>query len=71
MTVQTLEKISSLEAETHSGGPSELEPLVQSLQSVLKQIDDEYARERDRFMKKLARSEREGPCAGHAQIPSP
>ena len=53
MTVQTLDKTSCPEAETSFRGPSELEPLVQSLQSVLKQIDDEYARERDRFMKNL------------------
>ena len=53
MTTQTLDKASRQEAETSFTGPSELEPLVQSLQSVLKQIDDEDARERDRFMKNL------------------
>jgi hypothetical protein len=53
MTVLTLDRTSSPEAETGSEGPSELQPLVQSLQSVLKQIDDEYERERDRLMRTL------------------
>ena len=53
MTTQTLDRASRREAETSFTGPSELQPLVQSLQSVLKQIDDEDARERDRFMRNL------------------
>ena len=53
MAVQTLYRISSLEAETVFPEPSELQPLVQSLQSILQQIDEEYERERDRFMKNL------------------
>jgi hypothetical protein len=53
MTVLTLDRTSSLEVETGSEGPLELQPLVQSLQSVLKQIDDEYERERDRLMRTL------------------
>jgi hypothetical protein len=53
MTVQTLDRTSSLEAETGFTKPSGLQPLVQSLQSVLKQIDDEYERERDRLMRTL------------------
>ena len=53
MTVRTLGTIASLEAEISLTGPSELQPLVQSLLSVLKQIDDEYERERDRLMRTL------------------
>jgi hypothetical protein len=53
MTVQALDKTSSPEAETNFKGPSELQPLVQSLQSILKQIDDEYERERDHLMETL------------------
>jgi hypothetical protein len=53
MTVQTLDRTSGLEAETGYTGPSELQPLVQSLQSILKQIDNEYERERDRLMRTL------------------
>ena len=53
MTVQALDRTSGREAETRVRGPSELQPLVQSLQSILKQIDDEYERERDRLMRTL------------------
>ena len=53
MTVRTLGTIASLEAEISLTVPSELQPLVQSLLSVLKQIDDEYERERDRLMRTL------------------
>ena len=48
MTTQTLDRASRREADTSFREPSELQPLVQSLQSVLKQIDDEYERERNR-----------------------
>ena len=53
MTIQTLDQTSSPEAETGYMGPSEVQPLMQSLQSVLKQIDDEYERERERLMRTL------------------
>jgi hypothetical protein len=53
MTVQKLDKTSSPEAETSFEGPLGFQPLVQSLQAVLKQIDDEYERERDRLMRTL------------------
>ena len=53
MPVQTLDKTSSREAETSFEGPLEFQPLVQSLQAVLQQIDDEYERERDRLMRTL------------------
>ena len=53
MIVQALERISPHPAETAFRSPSELEPLVQSLQSVLKQIDDEYERERNRLSQTL------------------
>ena len=53
MIVQALERISPHPAETTFRSPSELEPLVQSLQSVLKQIDDEYERERNRLSQTL------------------
>jgi hypothetical protein len=53
MIVQALERISPHTAETAFRSPSELEPLVQSLQSVLKQIDDEYERERNRLSQTL------------------
>ena len=53
MIVQALERISPHTAETAFRSPSELEPLVQSLQSVLKQIDDEYERERNRLSQAL------------------
>jgi hypothetical protein len=53
MTVQAPEGTSSHEAETSFTGPADLQPLVQSLQSVLKQIDDEYERERDHLMRTL------------------
>jgi hypothetical protein len=53
MTTQTLDGNSGPEAETGDTGPSELQPLVQSLQSVLKQIDEEYERERDRLLRTL------------------
>ena len=71
MTIQPLDSASRREADTSFREPSELQPLVQSLQSVLKQIDDEYERERDRLSQTLPDTEREGPCAGHAQGPSP
>ena len=53
MTIQPLDSASRREAETAFRSPSELEPLVQSLQSVLKQIDDEYERERNRLSQTL------------------
>ena len=53
MIVQALERISPHTAETAFRSPSELEPLVQSLQSVLKQIDDEHERERDSLTQTL------------------
>ena len=53
MIVQALERISPHTAETAFRSPSELERLVQSLQSVLKQIDDEYERERNRLSQTL------------------
>ena len=40
-------------AEISFRGPSEIQPLVQSLQSVLKQIDDEHERERDSLTQTL------------------
>ena len=48
MTIQPLDSASRREADTSFREPSELQPLVQSLQSVLKQIDDEDERERNR-----------------------
>lgn len=53
MTFQTMDRTSCHEAETSFRGPSELQPLVLSLRSVLKQIDDEYERERDRLSQTL------------------
>jgi hypothetical protein len=53
MTVQALDRTSSTKAETSYTGPLELQPLMQSLQSILKQIDDEYERERDHLMRTL------------------
>ena len=53
MTVQAPGGTSGCEVETSVKGASELQPLVQSLQSVLKQIDDEYERERDQLMRTL------------------
>jgi hypothetical protein len=53
MTVQALDRTSSTEAETSYTGPLELQPLMKSLQSILKQIDDEYERERDRLLRTL------------------
>ena len=48
MTIQPLDSASRREADTSFREPSELQPLVQSLQSVLKQIDDECERERSK-----------------------
>ena len=53
MTVRALERASTPHAKTSFAGAPELHPLVQSLQSILKQIDDEYERERDRLMRTL------------------
>ena len=53
MTVQAPDGASSHEAKTSFTGSSNLQPLVQSLQSVLKQIDDEYERERDHLVRTL------------------
>ncbi len=50
MTVRSLERTSTPDAKTGFDGPPELQPLVQSLQSILTQIDDEYERERERLM---------------------
>jgi hypothetical protein len=51
MTVQALDRTSGTEAETSYTGPLERQPLMQSLQLILKQIDDEY--ERDHLMRAL------------------
>jgi hypothetical protein len=53
MTAQVLDRISFLEAETSFKGPSDIQPLEHSRQSVLKQIDAEYERERDRLIRTL------------------
>ena len=53
MTVQTSDETSSPEVEASFRAPLDLQPLVQSLQSILKQIDDEYERERDRLIRTL------------------
>ncbi|MBL0403818.1 hypothetical protein JKG68_07575 [Microvirga aerilata] len=53
MIFQTLDKTSCTGAQTSFRGPSELQPLVQSLQSILKQVDDEYERERERLVRTL------------------
>jgi hypothetical protein len=53
MTVQALDRTSSTEAETSYTGPLELQPLIKSVQSILKEIDDEYERERDHLMRTL------------------
>jgi hypothetical protein len=53
MTFQAPDGASSHEAKTSFTGSSNLQPLVQSLQSVLKQIDDEYERERDHLVRTL------------------
>jgi hypothetical protein len=53
MTIQTLRRTFSPEGETGYTGPLELQPLVQSLQSILNQIDGEYERERDRLLRTL------------------
>ena len=53
MTTQTLDSASRREADTSFRERSELQPLVQSLQSVLKQIDDEHERERDSLTQTL------------------
>ena len=53
MTVQVLDRTSGCEVETSVWEAAELQPLVQSLQSILKQIDDEYERERDRLIRTL------------------
>jgi hypothetical protein len=57
VAVQTMDTVSSYEAKTSVEGPSELQPLVRSLQSILKEIDDEYERERDRISKALPDTE--------------
>ena len=48
MTTPTLDRASRQKADTSFREASELQSLVQSLQSVLKQIDDECERERNR-----------------------
>ena len=53
MTFQTADTTSYHEVETIFEEPSQLQPLVQSLQSILKEIDDEYERERDRLSRTL------------------
>ena len=53
MTIQRLDRISRWEAEASFREASALQPLVQSLQSVLKQIDDGYERERNRLSQTL------------------
>jgi hypothetical protein len=53
VTFQTMDRMSCHEAETSFRGPSELQPLVLSLRSVLKQINDEYERERDKLTQTL------------------
>jgi hypothetical protein len=56
MTIQLLDQISSPEAETGYTGPPELLPLVQSLRSILKQVDEEYERERNQLIRTLPRA---------------
>jgi len=53
MTSQALNGTSYNEVATGFGVSSELEPLVQSLRSILKQIDEEYERERDKLERTL------------------
>lgn len=53
MIYQSLDRALRKEDETGFGGSSELQPLVQSLQSVLKEIDDAYERERNRLSQTL------------------
>ena len=56
MTLQAVDLTSCHYDETSFQQPSELQPLVQSLQSVLKEIDDEYERERDKLSRTLSDS---------------
>ena len=53
MTIQTLDRTSRWEADASFRQPSELQPLVLSLRLILKQIDDEYERERDKLSQTL------------------
>ena len=53
VTFQTVDRTSCHEAEVSFSGPSELQPLLLSVQSVLTQIDDEYERERDKLSQTL------------------
>lgn len=53
VTFQTVDRTSCHKAEVSFSGPSELQPLVLSLQSVLKQIGGEYERERDKLTQTL------------------
>ena len=71
MTIQPLDRASRREADTSFREPSELQPLVQSLQSVLKQIDDEDERERDRLSQTLPDTSVKDRALVDAQGPSP
>jgi hypothetical protein len=53
MISQSPDKVVRNEDGTAFRGSSEQQPLVQSLQSILKEIDDEYERERNRLMRTL------------------
>jgi hypothetical protein len=53
MILQTVDRASYDDVETSFKQLSELQPLVQSLQSILKEIDGEYERERDNLIKTL------------------
>ena len=53
MTFQTVDLTSGPEVATSIKEPSKLQPLVESLESILKEIDDEYERERDNLIRTL------------------
>ncbi len=53
MTFQTVDLTSRHEVERSFEEPFDLQPLVQSLQSILKQLDDEYERERAKLCRTL------------------
>jgi hypothetical protein len=53
MIFQTVDRASYDDIETSFKKPSQLQPLVESLESILKEIDGEYERERDNLSKTL------------------
>ena len=53
MIFQTVDRASYDDGETGFKKPSELQPLVESLESILKEIDGEYERERNNLSKTL------------------